>query len=239
MRRAPHPVVLLLVLFSLAGLPAAAQENGSISGHVRDAAGTGLGGVTVTLRETGARVVTDNEGRYAFAAVAPGDYNLDFSFGADNASAPITVTAGAEAALDQSVDWTLSVAETITVYSASRQAERITEAAEGGDGLRVLGGQDGGCLDAGGHQRGGLQVDHLEVLLDRHVQSALEADVQVLALAQGQAGLVVDSHQLEDLAGIGGIRIVLLARQPVERQSRQGEQGVPGVDGLGDAPADP
>ncbi len=129
MRRAPHPaVVLLLALVWLAAWPATAQENGSIAGTVRDASGRGLGGVTVTVREVGASVVTNNDGHYSISPVPAGDYNLDFSFGQEIATAPVTVTAGAAAALDQSVDWSLSVAETITVYSASREAERITEA---------------------------------------------------------------------------------------------------------------
>lgn len=130
MRRTSPPAVVVLALALFAALPstARAQGAGKISGHVRDASGRGLGGVTVAVRELGRTTTTDNAGAYQLSAVPAGTYNLDFSFGAEGASGAVTVAPGETAIADQSVDWALSVAETITVYSASRQAERITEA---------------------------------------------------------------------------------------------------------------
>ena len=55
-------------------------------------------------------------------------------------------------------------------------------------------------------------------------------DVEVLALAQRQAGLVEQAHQAQHL----GVREAEVG-QPVERDPRQAEQRVAGVDRLGDA----
>ncbi len=127
MRRKSLPA-LVLVLFAALAAPSRGQDAGSISGHVRDTSGRGVGGVTVAVRELGRSAATDHDGGYSIAGVPAGSYTLDFSFGDDTASAAVSVASGAATVADQTVDWALSVAETITVYSASRQAERITEA---------------------------------------------------------------------------------------------------------------
>jgi hypothetical protein len=52
-----------------------------------------------------------------------------------------------------------------------------------------------------GDERRGLAPDHVEVGVDRHDLVRLaRGDVDVLALAQGQTGLVVQAHQPQDLA---------------------------------------
>jgi hypothetical protein len=99
------------------------------------------------------------------------------------------------------------------------------------DDLFVVGRQERAGLDRGGDQRRGLAADHVEVQLDRHQLVRLaRRDVDVLALAQRDARLVVEAHQPEDLR-VAEAQL----REPVERDPRQAEQHVAGVDRLGDA----
>ncbi len=63
----------------LVALPAAAQAPAaSISGHVVDATGLSLPGVTVTLQGADLRqsFVTQTDGRYRFLDLAPGTYTV-------------------------------------------------------------------------------------------------------------------------------------------------------------------
>lgn len=126
MRRPPF---LLLLLCALFGWSTLAAETGRISGRVTKADGGGVGGVVVVLNETGDAVLTDTNGSYAFEHVAPGTYSLGFTAG-DNGDGEsgVSVEAGRTTRVNKSVDWTLSVAETITVFAASRKTERIVEA---------------------------------------------------------------------------------------------------------------
>jgi len=106
-----------------------AQDSGAIEGSLtRDDTQT-LGGVTVTVSELGMATLTRSNGTFAFSGVAPGTYTLTFTLG-DNSStvSDVTVAAGQTPTLDHTVDWVVSVAETITVFSASRRQERIVEA---------------------------------------------------------------------------------------------------------------
>ena len=99
------------------------------------------------------------------------------------------------------------------------------------DDLVVVGRQQRAGLDRGGDQRRGLAADHVEVELDRHQLVRLaRRDVDVLALAERDARLVVEAHQPEDLR----VAEPQLG-QPVERDPRQAEQHVAGVDRLGHA----
>ncbi|HEX5759902.1 MAG TPA: TonB-dependent receptor [Thermoanaerobaculia bacterium] len=119
---------LTLVLLLAAGL-AAAQETGSIDGRVTGADGTALGGVSVRIDDLGLVTVTDTEGNYSFTGVPAGTYTLTFELVDRTATEEgVTVGAGGGAQVDKTVDWDVSFAETITVTSASRRAERITEA---------------------------------------------------------------------------------------------------------------
>ena len=94
-----------------------------------------------------------------------------------------------------------------------------------------LGRQQGAGLDRGRDQGRRLAPDHVEVELDAHrrVRGA-QRDVDVLALAQRQAGLVVEAHQAQDRP-VGEAEV----GQAVEGDPRQAEQRVAGVDRLGDA----
>jgi outer membrane receptor for ferrienterochelin and colicins len=115
------------ILFLLAGA-ATAQDVGRIEGRVTGPDGSGLGGVSVRVDQTDQVALTGPDGGYSLE-VAAGTYTLTFSLIDRTAAAEgVTVTAGQTVTTDKSVDWDVSYAETITVTSVSRRAERITEA---------------------------------------------------------------------------------------------------------------
>jgi len=102
--------------------------NGTIAGRITRDDKSGIGGVIVQVVELSKVDLTDRNGDFSFS-VPPGTYSLSF-VAADHAATEngVTVTGGSTTRVDKTVDWTLSVAETITVYSASRRTERVVEA---------------------------------------------------------------------------------------------------------------
>src|SRR5512136_2776836 len=78
MRRLSWLLAVLMVL-ALPVLATAQGQTGSVTGVVTDATGGVLPGATVTIRSaTGATqsTVTDQAGRYTFANLAPGPYDV-------------------------------------------------------------------------------------------------------------------------------------------------------------------
>ncbi|HEX6202706.1 MAG TPA: TonB-dependent receptor [Thermoanaerobaculia bacterium] len=117
------------VLVVGSALPALAQGTGSIEGRIVRQGGTPLGGVTVAIADTSRVQLTGANGAFSFDQVPAGTYTVTFTLGDQSTAVEeVTVTAGQSTALDPVVDWTVSYLDTITVYSASRQTERITEA---------------------------------------------------------------------------------------------------------------
>ncbi|MEO8505281.1 MAG: TonB-dependent receptor [Acidobacteriota bacterium] len=106
-----------------------AQGLGRIRGRVVDQGGTPLSGVVVAITGSDRTATTDNNGEYSFAAVAPGTYSLAFTL-ADfkDEQAGVVVAAGQSVRADKKVDWQVSFAESITVFSASRRPERLVDA---------------------------------------------------------------------------------------------------------------
>lgn len=102
--------------------------NGSITGRISRASGAGIGGVIVQVVETGEVQLSSADGDFRFT-VPEGTYSLQFVAG-DNVATEsnVVVRGGAATTVNKTVDWNISVAETITVYSASRRVERVTEA---------------------------------------------------------------------------------------------------------------
>ena len=77
-------IVLIFVFFSISScLLAQSSTTGALGGGVVDPMGAAMPGVTITLASptTGQMqtTVTDAQGRYGFALLAPGMYNVDFS----------------------------------------------------------------------------------------------------------------------------------------------------------------
>ena len=121
---------VLIGLFALAATPALAQDTGRVEGRLTGGNGNSLGGVTVALTGGGIdrATLSDNNGRFNFEAVPAGAHTLSFTLGDESTTQEIDVTAGATTEIDEQLPWEASFAESITVYSASRQTERITEA---------------------------------------------------------------------------------------------------------------
>jgi len=85
---APHAI-------AAAGSAAAAVNNGSLSGTVRDSAGAVLQGAQVVLQPSGTTVGTDAQGGYLIPNVAPGSYKVTISYiGFETATNTIMVTSG-------------------------------------------------------------------------------------------------------------------------------------------------
>ncbi len=120
-------ITVLVALGLLSAFPALAQS-GTIEGKVSRDGGKGLGGVTVVVSERGSVEITDSNGNFRFSGVPAGSYTLSFSLGDNSDSTTVEVASGAVATVDQEVDWDVTFAETITVFSASRRRERIVEA---------------------------------------------------------------------------------------------------------------
>lgn len=102
--------------------------HGHIAGRISRESGSGIGGVIVQVVETGAVQLSDANGDFRFE-IPVGTYSLQFVAGSNvTTESNVVVTAGRTTRVDKKVDWNLSVAETITVYSASRRVERVVEA---------------------------------------------------------------------------------------------------------------
>lgn len=124
-------IFLIALVSLLLGLgPALAQlTGGRIAGKVTRTDGTGIGGVSVRVDELDLSTLTRSDGSYELADVPVGTYDVTFSLvDRTETESGVAVAAGETRTLDKSVDWDVSFAETITVTSVSRRAERITEA---------------------------------------------------------------------------------------------------------------
>lgn len=120
--------LLRVFVLLLIAAPTLAQGMGRIEGRVVKG-DRGLGGVTVVVQEAAAAEITNSSGYFTLGELAPGSYTLVFTLGGNSVVSPgIEVVAGEKTEIVQEVDWNVSRAESITVYSASRRAERIVEA---------------------------------------------------------------------------------------------------------------
>ena len=121
-------VIALGLLLLVSGL-AAAQETGRIEGRVTREDGSGIRGVSVRIDQLDQVVLSDDQGAFAFSGVPAGTYDLTFNLlDYTDAQKGVQVAAGQTGTVDKVLDWDVSFAETITVVSASRREERITEA---------------------------------------------------------------------------------------------------------------
>ncbi len=127
MRKAYVFLAVGVLALLLTAAPVLAQGNGRIDGQVTRADGTGVGGVAVILDGSSEVDVTDVNGAYSLTAPA-GEHTITFTLGDNTANETVNVTAGSTTTQNLTVDWDVSFIETITVTSASRRTERITEA---------------------------------------------------------------------------------------------------------------
>ena len=120
-------ILSLGILVVLLAVPLFAAS-GTISGRITRADGTGIGGVIVNAIEASQGTLTEPNGSFVLS-VPPGTYTVQFVAGEQVATeSNVAVTSGGTTKVDKQVDWNLSIAETITVYSASRRTERVMEA---------------------------------------------------------------------------------------------------------------
>jgi len=124
------PVLTLIAAICPSGAgPSLAQEDGQIRGTVLRNSGDGLGGVSAVINEISAATVTDDTGQFSFDNVPTGTYSISLALGEETTTIEnVEVAGGATTTLEESVDWQIRFASTITVYSASRRRERIVEA---------------------------------------------------------------------------------------------------------------
>lgn len=130
MRRSRFTLVALVAVLAvlIASGPTWAQGSGRIEGRIIRPAGNPVGGVAVVLQGVGRATISDGRGNYSFDDVPPGSYTLSLTLGDQTTTEEVEVTAGETTEVTTEVDWQISFIETITVFSASRQTERITEA---------------------------------------------------------------------------------------------------------------
>ncbi len=125
-RRSVRSLFLGFALMLLA--TSAFAQSGNIAGRITRANGSGIGGVIVQVVELSRVELSDSDGNFRFSGVPAGAYTVQFTAAEQVATENVNVTAGATTRADKQVDWNLSVAETITVYSASRRTERVVDA---------------------------------------------------------------------------------------------------------------
>lgn len=127
MRRTARALAVCLLAWG--ALAAAARgADGRVVGRATDSAGAPVAGVVVSIPALGLFASTDAAGDYELAPVPPGTHTVAFSFDSGAIMATAEVADGQEVRVDAQSAGTESFAEVITVYAASRRAERITEA---------------------------------------------------------------------------------------------------------------
>lgn len=117
--------------FAYAQKPKPGEAPGRIEGRLQRPDGTSVEGATVVAEAESQRAtaITDHDGSFRFEVLPPGLYDLTFTLGSDRVTeAAVQVIAGTTVELAKTVDWPYTVAETLTVYSASRRTERVVEA---------------------------------------------------------------------------------------------------------------
>ncbi|HEX4953568.1 MAG TPA: TonB-dependent receptor [Thermoanaerobaculia bacterium] len=113
----------------LALAPALAQGTGTLEGRISGQEDAGLELVVVQIVELDRTTESGSDGSYRFDDVPAGSYTVVFSnLSGSQTEQRAEVKAGEATRLDVTTDWSPYFAEAITVTSASRRPEKITEA---------------------------------------------------------------------------------------------------------------
>ncbi|HET9985898.1 MAG TPA: TonB-dependent receptor [Longimicrobiales bacterium] len=123
-------VALLIAAMALALTAAWRPPTGTIAGTVRSAeTGEPLSNVSVVVVGTGRGALTDAEGRFEIRGVPTGARTVEASrIGYGDVRASVTVVEGAAATVELTLTPTPVPIENLTVTTASRRTEKITEA---------------------------------------------------------------------------------------------------------------
>ncbi len=127
MRQATRALVGFIFGFVMLATAVRAAD-GRLAGRLVAPGDRPLSGVEVAIETLGLVTATDAGGEFALAPVPPGSHVVRLQLGGFVETATVEVADGAVARLDRELDWEEAFAETITVFSASRRAERVTEA---------------------------------------------------------------------------------------------------------------
>ena len=119
----------LLLLFALfISTLTWAQNKGAISGKVTDDSGQPMPGATITIRESGASTVTDNNGLFSFSNVRLGRATVVVSFvGFADKEQTVTVSETGSTDVNMKLDVKATVGDEVVV-TASKRPEKITRA---------------------------------------------------------------------------------------------------------------
>jgi TonB-dependent receptor len=122
-------VVALLFCFALATTARAQSQAGSISGTLTDPAGSVLRGAQVSIPDKGAIVSTDEQGRFFFSGLQPGNYTISVSYiGFANLTKNVTVNPGESAAVSLQLQVeSQKQSVLVTAGSASAEVEAVNE----------------------------------------------------------------------------------------------------------------
>ncbi|HSY63335.1 MAG TPA: TonB-dependent receptor [Terriglobales bacterium] len=141
MRESRYSLFLGAFIVVVLGLtPVSAQNAGKISGSVTDASGAFLPGAEVEIQQRGPSTVSDNQGQFTIANLAPGSYTVMVSYvGFSPFQSSVTVAAGQTAHLD-AVLKVASESESVIVTAerAHGEAEAINEIRTADNILNVL-----------------------------------------------------------------------------------------------------
>ena len=212
--------MLLFALFS--ARPAVAQEAlGGIDGRVVRA-GQGIPIVTVTIDQLARSTETDPAGRYFFANVPGGTYDLSFALGTSSASEPrVTVSAGQTTALETVVDWQLFFVETGIVTAASRGMERIVDApaaatsldadaiaarASNGQLPKALAFSPGVELTQSGLYDFNLNARGFNTAVNRHVQTMIDGRDPSVPVLRGYVEWAATTFPLDEVQRLEFVR---------------------------------
>jgi TonB-dependent receptor len=128
-----------LASLGLASAAIAQGKGASISGHITDAGGGVLQGASITVQPGNASAVSDGQGQYTVANLAPGTYILTVSY---SGFSPFTQSVNLSAGQTASVDATLQLAtavQTIHVEASLRgEAEQVQEQRTSDNILNVM-----------------------------------------------------------------------------------------------------
>ena len=128
-RSTVHRLVITVAVVTLVAVPLVAQTSGSVSGRVTDESNAALPGATVTLGGSGLQgdsltAITDAEGAYRFAPVAPGAYELKVELEGFSTQVDRDLRVGINQAVGRDFRLELSaIEEEIVVQSLAGQIE--------------------------------------------------------------------------------------------------------------------